>query len=110
MVFASLSLFPKSQPPHGRPQMADQLGSEPDFRLFLNSGRKREGEVFRFQRESTGVWNVWSGLKVHLKATATDSRSKAQYFVRYPTMSPRGNQIAYESTESTGNIWMIEFK
>jgi Tol biopolymer transport system component/DNA-binding winged helix-turn-helix (wHTH) protein len=62
------------------------------------------------KRESTGFWNVWSVSKSTLKERKLTHYEKLNAFVRYPTISPRGNQIVYESTESAGNIWMIEFK
>ena len=62
------------------------------------------------KRESTGFWNVWSVSKSTLKQRQLTHYENLNAFVRYPTISPRGNQIVYESTESTGNIWMIEFK
>jgi Tol biopolymer transport system component len=62
------------------------------------------------KREATGVWNVWSVSRSTGKQKQLTHYGKLNAFVRYPTMSPRGNQIVYESTESAGNIWMIEFK
>lgn len=35
---------------------------------------------------------------------------RVKQLVRYSAMSPRGNQIVYEYTETPGNIWMFEFK
>ena len=70
-----------------------------------------DGDQIIFAKlEPTGVWNVWSVSKSTLKQRQLTHYDKLNAFVRYPTMSPRGNQIVYESTESTGNIWMIEFK
>jgi Tol biopolymer transport system component/DNA-binding winged helix-turn-helix (wHTH) protein len=62
------------------------------------------------KRETTGVWNVWSVSRSTGKQKQLTHYEKLNAFIRYPAMSPRGNQIVYESTESTGNIWMIEFK
>jgi Tol biopolymer transport system component len=36
--------------------------------------------------------------------------SKLNTFVRYPSWSPRGDQIVYEFAETTGNIWMMRMK
>ncbi|HEY7404597.1 MAG TPA: winged helix-turn-helix domain-containing protein [Candidatus Angelobacter sp.] len=60
--------------------------------------------------ESTGFWNLWSISRSTLKQKQLTHYERLNAFVRYPTFSPRGNQIVYESTESTGNIWMMEFK
>jgi hypothetical protein len=31
-------------------------------------------------------------------------------FVRYPSWSPTGLQMAYEYAETSGNIWMMDLK
>ncbi|MDR3676723.1 MAG: hypothetical protein P4N24_14620 [Acidobacteriota bacterium] len=33
--------------------------------------------------------------------------TKTNSYVRYPTWSSHGDQIVYEYTETTGNIWMM---
>jgi Tol biopolymer transport system component len=67
-------------------------------------------QIIFAKRESSGFWNVWSVSKSTLKERKLTHYEKLNSFVRYPAISPRGNQIVYESTESTGNIWMMEFK
>ncbi|MGB6547077.1 MAG: winged helix-turn-helix domain-containing protein [Candidatus Acidiferrales bacterium] len=60
--------------------------------------------------QADGNWNIWSvsrSTKVQKRLT---HYAKLNAYVRYPVMSPRGSQIVYEYTESTGNIWMLEFK
>jgi hypothetical protein len=38
------------------------------------------------------------------------SYTKQNAYVRYPAWSPLGNQIAYEYSETAGNIWIMELK
>ena len=56
------------------------------------------------------IWNIWSVSRSTKIEKQLTRYTKTNAYVRYPTMSSRGNQIVYEYTESTGNIWMIEFK
>ena len=55
-----------------------------------------------------GIWNVFrtgrgGGAETRLTGNAT-----GRIFVRFPTWSPRGDRIAYEQTETTGNVWLAE--
>ena len=52
----------------------------------------------------------YRGSRSTLKEKQLTHYEKTNAFVRYPACSPRGNQIVYELTESTGNIWMMEIK
>lgn len=56
------------------------------------------------------VWNIWSVSRSTKIEKQLTHYTKTNAFVRYPSMSPRGNQIVYEYTETTGNIWIVEFK
>jgi TolB protein len=65
--------------------------------------------VFAKQQED-GFWNVWTvsrSTKIEKQLTHYD---RVTSYVRYPAMSPRGDQIVYEYDETTGNIWMLELK
>lgn len=55
-----------------------------------------------------GVWNLWwisRSSKAHKQLTRYIT---PRSFVRYPTWSPKGNQIAYEYAEAKGNVFMVE--
>jgi Tol biopolymer transport system component/DNA-binding winged helix-turn-helix (wHTH) protein len=56
------------------------------------------------------VWNIWSVSRSTRLEKRLTHYTKTNAFVRYPTTSPRGNQIVYEQTETTGNIWMLDLK
>jgi Tol biopolymer transport system component len=69
-----------------------------------------DGDKIIFAGFREGYWNVWSySLSTKLEKQITRYK-KLNAFVRYPSWSPLGNQIAYEYAETTGNIWMVEVK
>ena len=62
------------------------------------------------RRDPAGPWNLWSVSLSTLRQKQLTHYNSINAYVRYPAFSPRGNQIGYELTESTGNIWMMEFQ
>ena len=56
------------------------------------------------------IWNIWTVSRTTKIEKQLTHYSKSNAYVRYPTASPRGNQIVYEYTETTGNIWMMNLK
>jgi len=67
-------------------------------------------KIFFAKREPAGPWNIWYVSRSTRQQHQLTHYERLNAFVRYPRISPRGNQLVYESTESTGNIWMLEFK
>lgn len=57
-----------------------------------------------------GVWNVWWVSRTTKKQQMLTNYTKLNSFVRYPAWSPQGDQIAYEYSETTGNIWVAEIQ
>ena len=69
-----------------------------------------DGDKILFGAQRNGVWNVyWYSLSTKQQKQLTHYTTRTHY-VRYPSWSPRGNQIAYEYSESAGNIWLMEMK
>ena len=56
------------------------------------------------------IWNIWTVSRTTKTENQLTHYLKSNAYVRYPTASPRGNQIVYEYTETTGNIWMMNLK
>jgi TolB protein len=57
-----------------------------------------------------GVWNIyWVSRRTRAEKQITHY-AKPNAFVRYPAWSPRGDQIVYEFTEATGNVWLMRVK
>ena len=56
------------------------------------------------------IWNIWTVSRSTKMEEQLTHYIQTNAFVRYPSTSPRGNQIVYERTETTGNIWMLELK
>jgi Tol biopolymer transport system component len=76
---------------------------------FVNSWSP-DGSKVAFAGRRNGVWNIyWVSIKDKAEKKLTDYTGLNTY-VRYPTWSPRGNQIVYEYSETTGNIWLLELK
>ena len=87
---------------------AEQLTSAPG-QSFVHSWSP-DGDKIAFAGFRNGVWNVW-WLSLTSKLTKqVTNYTKLNAFVRYPTWSPLGDRIVYEYTETTGNIWLMEFK
>jgi len=63
-----------------------------------------------YARFHDGVWNVWWVSRSTKEEKQVTNYTKLNAYVRYPAWSPRGNQIVYEYTETTGNIWLMELK
>jgi TolB protein len=57
-----------------------------------------------------GVWNIYWYSISSKSETRLTNYTKLNAFARYPAWSPQGNQIVFEYAETTGNIWMAEFK
>ena len=57
-----------------------------------------------------GFWNVyWVSRSTKKQQPLTDYK-KLNSFVRYPSWSPFGDQIVYEYSETSGNIWTADLK
>ena len=69
-----------------------------------------DGDKIAFAALRDGVWNIW-WISVSTRAQKqVTNYTKPNSFVRYPTWSPRGDQIVYEYAELTGNIWLADLK
>ena len=69
-----------------------------------------DGDKIAFARLHDGVWNIyWYSISSKTETLLTNY-TKLNAFVRYPAWAPQGNQIVYEYAETTGNVWMAEFK
>lgn len=69
-----------------------------------------DGDKILFAGQRDGIWNVrWVSRSTKKQQQLTDYK-KLNSFVRYPSWSPLGNQIVYEYSETTGNIWIANLK
>ena len=69
-----------------------------------------DGDKIVFAGLRNGVWNLWWVSRRDKTEKQITNNSKLNTYVRYPTWSPRGDQIAYEYTETTGNIYVMRMK
>jgi len=90
-------------------------GGEP---VQLTSGHGRswpygfspDGDKIVFAGDRGGLWNVWWVSRSTKQQKQLTNYTKPNSFVRYPSWSSLGNQIAYEYAETSGNIWLMELK
>jgi TolB protein len=69
-----------------------------------------DGDKIVFAGFRDGLWNIyWVSRSTRAEKQLTNN-SKANAFVRYPSWSPRGDQIVYEYSETNGNIWTMRVK
>jgi len=69
-----------------------------------------DGDKIVFAGERDGVWNLyWISLSSKVQKQLTNYTT-LNSFLRYPALSPQGNQIVYEHADITGNIWLLELK
>jgi len=69
-----------------------------------------DGDKITFAGCRKGVWNIWWISCTTKQQGRLTNYSRQNAFVRYPTWSPRGDQIVYEYAELNGNIWLAEVK
>ncbi|HEY6119961.1 MAG TPA: hypothetical protein VIV66_08380, partial [Pyrinomonadaceae bacterium] len=69
-----------------------------------------DGDRITFAGCRNGVWNIWWVSRTTKQQRRLTNYSRPNAFVRYPTWSPRGDQIVYEYAELNGNIWLAEVK
>jgi Tol biopolymer transport system component len=75
-----------------------------------NGSFSPDGDKIIFAGQRGDYWNLYWVSRSTRQQRQITSYTKLNAYVRYPAWSPVGNQIAYEYTETTGNIWMIELK
>ena len=73
-------------------------------------GWSPDGDKILFAGQRDGFWNVYWVSRSTKKQQQLTDYTKLNSFVRYPEWSPLGNQIAYEYSETTGNIWIADLK
>ena len=79
-------------------------------RQWLHSWSSDGDKIFYAKQAEDLIWNVWSVSRSTKIEKQLTHYTKTNAFVRYPASSPRGDQVVYEYTETTGNIWMLQFK
>jgi len=69
-----------------------------------------DGDKIAFAGTRNGVWNIYWVSRGTGEQHQVTAYSKTNAYVRYPAWSPLGDQTVYEYAETTGNIWMAEFR
>jgi Tol biopolymer transport system component len=69
-----------------------------------------DGDKIAFAGMRSGYWNIWWVSRGARHQRRITRLTKPNAYVRFPSWSPRGDQIVYEYAETTGNVWMMELK
>ena len=73
-------------------------------------GWSPDGDKILFAGQRSEIWNIYWISRSTKQQKQLTNFTKLNSFVRYPVWSPAGDKIAYEYTETTGNIWMMDLK
>ena len=73
-------------------------------------GFSPDGDKILFAGDRGGIWNLYWVSRTTREVKQITKYDKMNAFVRYPAWSPLGNQMAYEYSEITGNIWLMDLK
>jgi len=73
-------------------------------------GWSPDGDKIAFAGMRDGHWNIWWVSRGARRQRQITKLTKPNAYVRFPSWSPRGDQIVYEYAETTGNIWIMELK
>ncbi len=69
-----------------------------------------DGDKIVFAGLRNGVWNLYWISRLTKQQKQLTNYTKLNSYVRYPSWSPPGNQIAFGYAETTGNIWIADLK
>jgi Tol biopolymer transport system component/DNA-binding winged helix-turn-helix (wHTH) protein len=69
-----------------------------------------DGDRIAFAGRREGVWNVYWVSRSTGEERRLTNFTRPNTYVRYPSWSPRGDQIVFERGEATGNVWLLELK
>jgi Tol biopolymer transport system component/DNA-binding winged helix-turn-helix (wHTH) protein len=77
---------------------------------WVNAWAPDGDRIYYAKLEENGVWNIWAVSRSTGAKTRLTRYTSLNSYVRYPVLSPRGDQMVYEYSASTANIWILEFK
>jgi Tol biopolymer transport system component/DNA-binding winged helix-turn-helix (wHTH) protein len=63
-----------------------------------------------FAGQRNGVWNVYWIPRDGGAERRITNHTSVRTFVRYPSWSPRGDQIVYEFGDVRGNVWLLNLR
>jgi Tol biopolymer transport system component/DNA-binding winged helix-turn-helix (wHTH) protein len=87
----------------GRVQL---LTSEPGTRW--GGSWSPDGKKYVYAALRDDRWNLWCVSLDDPKERPLTDYPQPRSFVRYPTWSPKGDQIVFEYADTTGEIWLLE--
>ena len=71
-------------------------------------GWSPDSEKIAFAGQRDGVWNLWWISREGGRQRKLTNYDSLRSYVRYPTWSPKGDQIVFEYAETRGNIFLMD--
>jgi Tol biopolymer transport system component/DNA-binding winged helix-turn-helix (wHTH) protein len=66
-----------------------------------------DNDRIAYAAEHRGVWNLYQVSRARQIEEPLTQYRQSNAYVRYPSVSPSGDQVVYEFSETDGNIWML---
>ena len=85
-----------------------QVNAEPGQSWLYDWSPDSDKVLFAGQRD--GLWNIYWVSRSTKEQKRITNLAKLNSFVRYPTWSPLNDKVAFEYSETTGNIWIADLK
>ena len=104
--------FQKKQGEDSHLMVMAAAGSEP-VQLTTEAGQNwpfsfsPDSERIAFAALRDGEWNLWWVSRLTGEQQRLTESPRLGAYVRYPSWSPKGDQIVYELAETTGDIWLL---
>lgn len=72
------------------------------------TGWSPDGERICFAGQRDGLWNVYWVARTGGPPRRLTNNTTPRAFLREPAWSPKGDQIVYEESATTGNVWLLD--
>ena len=86
----------------------NQLTHEPGQSWHGVGGWSPDGDKIAVAGRRGDAWNIWWVSRSDGRQKRLTDYDTLHHYVRYPAWSPLGDQIIYEYSEVTGDIWLVD--
>jgi Tol biopolymer transport system component/DNA-binding winged helix-turn-helix (wHTH) protein len=81
-----------------------------DDGLHFAGSWSRHGQHIIFPGQHNNIWNLFDFDLTENREKPLTNYTMTEQFVRYPQISPFSDQVVYERSTTSGNIWMLELQ